>query len=320
LSDSAGVTAFLRPEDGHWDPDHPGEFYFVTTDRFDQTKDGVGSQIGRTRLWRLHFTDITDPALGGTIEMLLDGTEPGTNMFDNITLDRHGHIVIQEDPGSAERASKIWSYDIAADGLIEITRTDSGRFGDLGIPPTPPFNRNEESSGIIDVSDLLGSGWFLLTVMAHYTIGDPELVEGGQLLALYSHNSAPDRMTLDAPDPGIAGEQNVIVAHGATPGQAVYFGFGIGFGRTKVPGCDALTAEIDSPRIIWIASVDPAGRAEIAVDVPVGAARFPLLIQAVDPFGCAISNPVAFRFESAGSGVGSISGAASDGSFANFPR
>ena len=33
-STAAGVTEFLRPEDGAWDPADPRVFYFVTTDRF----------------------------------------------------------------------------------------------------------------------------------------------------------------------------------------------------------------------------------------------------------------------------------------------
>ena len=33
-SNNAGVTQFLRPEDGAWDPLHPEDFYFVTTNAF----------------------------------------------------------------------------------------------------------------------------------------------------------------------------------------------------------------------------------------------------------------------------------------------
>jgi len=48
-----------------------------------------------------------------------------------------------------------------------------------------PSTQDEESSGIIDASDILGRGWFLLDVQAHKLSADPELVEGGQLLALF---------------------------------------------------------------------------------------------------------------------------------------
>ena len=55
----------------------------------------------------------------------------------------------------------------------------------ISIGPRPaPFNMDEESSGIIDVSHILGQGWYLLDVQAHYANGS-ELVEGGQLLAMH---------------------------------------------------------------------------------------------------------------------------------------
>ncbi|MEI9807470.1 MAG: hypothetical protein WDO16_06050 [Bacteroidota bacterium] len=68
-------TVFSRPEDGLWNPADPGQFFFVTTDQLDQVADGIGAQVGRSRLWRLNFTDISNPALGGTIDLLIDGTE-----------------------------------------------------------------------------------------------------------------------------------------------------------------------------------------------------------------------------------------------------
>ena len=38
---------------------------------------------------------------------------------------------------------------------------------------------------IIDARHTLGDGWFLLDVQVHKTSSDPELVEGGQLLAMF---------------------------------------------------------------------------------------------------------------------------------------
>lgn len=187
-----GVTDFLRPEDGAWDPQNPNDFYFVTTDRYDQVKDGVGTQVGRTRLYRLRFDDITRPELGGTIEAVLDGTEAG-NMYDNMTIDTQGRIYIQEDVGNQAHSSKIWRYDLATDRLVEVARHNEALFGNLTLPAVSPYNQDEESSGIIDVSHILGPGKFIINVQAHYAINvttsrgfsDPnELVEGGQLLLL----------------------------------------------------------------------------------------------------------------------------------------
>ncbi len=174
-SNGNAVTNFLRPEDGHWDPrpGHENDFYFVTTDA--QTSSG-----GRSRLYRLRFADVENPAAGGSVTALLDGSE-GAEMLDNLTIDAHGRILIQEDPGNHSRRARIWLYDIDSGGLASIAEHNS-RFFD---PTSPDYlTANEESSGIIDAAALLGDGWFLLDSQAHYGLGG-ELVEGGQLLAMY---------------------------------------------------------------------------------------------------------------------------------------
>jgi hypothetical protein len=169
----------------------------VTTDRYDEFKDNtdgtdseadgsndnIVDQAGRSRLYRLRFTDIARPELGGTIAAVLDGTEAG-NMFDNMTIDARGHVVLQEDVGNQQHLGKIFQYDIATDTLAEVAQHDSARFGGLGVPATAPYNQDEESSGILDVSSILGEGWFLLDVQAHYSFAG-ELVEGGQLIAMH---------------------------------------------------------------------------------------------------------------------------------------
>jgi Ca2+-binding RTX toxin-like protein/phosphodiesterase/alkaline phosphatase D-like protein len=194
---STASTTFARPEDGAWNPNDPSQYFFVTTDRIDQVNDGVGTQVGRSRLWRLNFTDITNPDAGGTVDLLLDGTE-GQTMFDNMTVDKYGHILLQEDTGNAIHNAKVWQYDLATDSLKLLAKHDPTKFGDVvgGVqtPATAPFTIDEESSGIIDAQDILGPGWFLLDTQAHYQAStDPalagaatELVEGGQLQAFFN--------------------------------------------------------------------------------------------------------------------------------------
>jgi hypothetical protein len=182
-----GVTDFLRPEDGAWDP-RPGrenDFYFVTTDRFN-----TPSQVGRSRLWKMVFTDIANPQAGGSIIMLMDGTE-GQQMFDNMTIDSNGRIVIQEDPGNQAYLARTWIYDTSDGRFGPIAQFDAARFGG----PTFPFNQDEESSGIIPAFDLLGDGWYLGNVQAHYGFDVNGLVEGGQIYAMYIDP------TLQVPEP-----------------------------------------------------------------------------------------------------------------------
>ena len=187
-------TKFLRPEDGAWDTVNPNRFYFVTTDRFDQVKDGAGSTVGRTRLWRLTFDSIENPESGGSIEMMLDGTEAG-NMYDNITVDSAGKVILLEDVGNQQHNGKIWKYDPTTDALTLLGKHDPARFGDIGVAAAAGFNQDEESSGVIEVTDLFeGVGryetglyrYFLLDVQAQFNISatDPELVEKGQFLMM----------------------------------------------------------------------------------------------------------------------------------------
>jgi len=201
-----GVTAFNRPEDGHWDPNHLSDFYFTTTDRYDIARHHnpadrdklialrVGNspdQIGRTRLWRLHFKDRNNLVLGGIIEMLLDSRKHDIQMLDNITIDSYGHVLMQEDTSNAPRNTKIWQYTIA-DGTVKcLAELDPARFGSFDREPAAPFTSNCETSGIIEARGLLGSGWFLLDAQAHYAVGSTGQVSGGQLIALYNPDSDP---------------------------------------------------------------------------------------------------------------------------------
>lgn len=167
-SNTAGVTRFLRPEDGSFDPSNARNFYFVTTNGFNAP----------SRLWRLTFDDPGNPAAGGTVEMALNGTE-GQQMFDNMTVTENGDVLLQEDVGNNSRLGLIWRYYAATDTLVTVARHDVNRFL-IGAPSF--LTQDEESSGIIP-APFLGDETYLLDVQAHYAT-DAELVEGGQLLML----------------------------------------------------------------------------------------------------------------------------------------
>ena len=220
ISDTAS-TAFSRPEDGAWNPLNPSEFWFVTTDRLDRKSDGVGDQIGQTRLWKLAFDDITDPSLGGSIDLVLDApTVNGqkVNMFDNMGFNETtGTIILQEDVGGTAHNSKVWEYDPKTDRLTQLLMHDSSRFGDLGVSPTSPYSNDEESSGVIDVTSFFVSDpnerrynqYYLVTDQAHYTNGiTTAQVEGGQLLLIQAVPE-PGTTTLLCIGAGLLGVQRL---------------------------------------------------------------------------------------------------------------
>lgn len=179
-SNTLGVTNFLRPEDGAWDPANDSDFYFNTTNSFS----------GPSRVWKLHFTNPTNPSLGGTITAVLDGTE-GQKMMDNMGMDHFGHMLLVEDVGNNAHLGRVLQYDVLTDSLKVLAQHDSTRFLSGG---SKFLTQDEEATGVFDVQDILGAGMFLLSSQAHYSIAG-ELVEGGQLLALFNpdtYNANPD--------------------------------------------------------------------------------------------------------------------------------
>ena len=197
-------TKFLRPEDGAWDLKNPNIYYFNTTDQMDAAKDGnlnpdiPANQVGRSRLWALDFKDITHPEQGGTINLLLDGTlaDGKYQMLDNISANTDGTLTLLEDVGNNQHNGKVYLYDTITKSLSMIAQHDVARFGDIGI--TGSLTKDEETSGVIDITDVLGRKdgklYSLIVDQNHAPSSDTALVEGGQLILI----------TRDVPEPMLA--------------------------------------------------------------------------------------------------------------------
>ncbi|UYV12667.1 MAG: hypothetical protein NCW75_15420 [Phycisphaera sp.] len=172
------ITRWQRIEDGAWDvrDGRESDFYWVTT----------ASSSLNSRLFANYFDDITNPEAGGVIEILLQGDE-GQQTMDNMGIDNRGNVVIQEDPGGSDRLAKIWNYNVDSGVLTEIAAS-AGKFFTEGEPEF--ITTNEESSGAFYADDLLGEGWWLMDMQVHEAEADPELVQGGQLYALFNPLSA----------------------------------------------------------------------------------------------------------------------------------
>jgi len=89
----------------------------------------------------------------------------------------------------------VWRYNPRRDTLVQLAHHDQARFGDTTTPATLPFNQDEETSGVIDVSSILGQGTYLFVDQAHFPIdathpngftNPDELVEGGQLMVMHA--------------------------------------------------------------------------------------------------------------------------------------
>lgn len=180
-STAAGVTKFARPEDIHWDPTNRNVAYVATT----------GSAASGSKLWKMTFNNVDDLMSGGTMEAVLD-TSDGIASLDNLTVDKNGNVVIQEDAGNNSRLAKIWRYTGSNGALDLVAEADPTLFlnGASGF-----LTQDEETSGIIDASDLLGEGWYLMSMQVHKPLGG-ELVEDGQMLAMYMPVPEPASMTV----------------------------------------------------------------------------------------------------------------------------
>lgn len=182
---AAPITEFRRPEDGAWNPKRERDYYWVTTDR-------PKASGGFSRLWRLEFRNFKHLGagdVGGTIDMLLDGTE-GQEMLDNMTVDAHGRVLLNEDPGNNPIPARVWSYDIKSDTLTELA-TQKQAHGPEPNPAYPGYATNDdEVSGIIPADAVIGEGWYLFDSQIHDTTipnayDRQKLTEKGQLLGLY---------------------------------------------------------------------------------------------------------------------------------------
>jgi Ca2+-binding RTX toxin-like protein len=182
-SEANQVSSFQRPEDGHWDTQNPNVYWFVTT----------ASVTGQSRLYKLTFDDIANPENGGTIQSVLSSSDTvlnsstGVRMMDNITVDGRGHVIIEEDVGNNAHIGRILDYDPVTDTVAVIAQHNPNQFVTGG---TGFITQDEEASGIIDVTDLLGhtGGRVYLTsdqIHQNLRVADPELAESGQFLAMY---------------------------------------------------------------------------------------------------------------------------------------
>lgn len=189
--DGLGLT---RVEDGAFNPANKNEYFFVTTEGGDKTPATTGSRDGGG-LWKMTFRDVERPALGGTLELVLDGSEAWgagesrTNKPDNMVIDRGGNLLIQEDPGTNDHLARILSYDISTGARGVLARFDAARFGRQNAANPDFFTTDEESSGIIQLND----GSYLFDAQVHTAKGLPagtgpntvqEYVENGQLLTM----------------------------------------------------------------------------------------------------------------------------------------
>ena len=202
-------TVMARVEDGAFDPRNPNDYYFVTTESNKDAKATAPNPATPTvsrdggALWKLTFKDVDNPMAGATLTMLLDGSEaPYLSKPDNIDVDASGNVLIQEDPGKNDQLARVVAYRIADGKIATVAQFKEVYFGSRGAEP---MTTDEESSGILEVTDMVKSSdsdrksYYLLDAQVHAPAATarPDLkgradaasslinaIEGGQMYVL----------------------------------------------------------------------------------------------------------------------------------------
>jgi hypothetical protein len=165
-SNDNNVFQFVRVEDIVYDPDSPRTIYLAdtgttrlaessTTGRL--VRLGSGGTNSNGRIFRMVLNE-NDPRIVDSFSILADADDPakfpaaaGGPMRnpDNMGIS-HGSLMVQEDPPAN---AKVWRFDLAPGGTWTHVAT--------ATQPTA------ETSGIVDVSEWFGPGWWALDVQSH---------------------------------------------------------------------------------------------------------------------------------------------------------
>jgi hypothetical protein len=184
-SNDNNVFQFVRIEDIGYDPDSPRTVYFTDTG---STRIAESSATGRLfrpgatafpyydtdgRVFKL-VLNASDPKVVDSLQILAQGKlqlqeapvppsttpvitviDPGVGLLnpDNVAVG-HDTLMVQEDASTNPTNNDIWSYPLAGGSWTRVATV------------TQP---SAETSGIVDASAWLGSGWWIFDVQSHST-------------------------------------------------------------------------------------------------------------------------------------------------------
>jgi hypothetical protein len=157
-SNANNVFQFIRIEDIAYDPDDPRVVYFADTgnSRLIESEDTgrlwrapsgtAGTSSSSGRVFKL-VMNADDPLKVDAFSVLVDAGDIGMRSPDNLAVG-HDSIMVQEDTSNA----KVWMLPLAGGSWMHVASA------------TQP---SAETSGIVDVSEWFGPGWWALDVQSH---------------------------------------------------------------------------------------------------------------------------------------------------------
>jgi hypothetical protein len=173
------IFQFIRIEDLAYDRTHSNIVYFAdtgepraipdaTTTRLRRAPSGTRGPFPNGRLFKM-VLDPSDPLTVLSLSVLYNADAGGysnpaeLHQPDNVETTANS-LLVQEDPGSHNQGAvgyaKVWRYVLPAGPIVPVAQVDQSQ-----RPALTPGSW--ESSGIVDASEALGPGAFLLDVQAH---------------------------------------------------------------------------------------------------------------------------------------------------------
>jgi hypothetical protein len=177
---------FIRIEDGAFRPGHPNEFYFVTTGGT------PGNLLGRLYRLDLSAANVLGPAKLTVIYNADHIINAGGDIAispDNVSVSDDYVMICEDGTGPSRpvmgvlgRQGNIWRFDLNNNYAVENIAEMTGLGWD-GVQTSPGI---WETSGIIDISGIVGAEAWLFDVQAHSPTKAPAplTVEDGQLLLM----------------------------------------------------------------------------------------------------------------------------------------
>jgi hypothetical protein len=184
-SNKNNIFQFIRIEDVAYDPDSPRTVYFTDTGNTRIYQDASTGRLRRLisstdplvpqskssngRLFRMVF-NASNPLVVDEFSIFADGGAPAVPGGSDAILPPPGHpawrspdnmdvghdsIMVQEDASNA----KIWRFALPGGPWSHVATVDQDQ--------NPATSDPGESSGIVDASDWLGAGWWVLDVQSH---------------------------------------------------------------------------------------------------------------------------------------------------------
>ena len=156
-SNANNVFQFVRVEDIAYDPDNPRVVYFADTGNSNLVDPGTGrlyrhapGAFAGGRIFKL-VMNAEDPTIVDSFSVVLDAASIGMRTPDNVAVS-HNSLIVQEDTSSF---SKIWLNPLGTTTWTHVATATQEK---------------AETSGIVDVSQWFGDGWWALDVQSHLNL------------------------------------------------------------------------------------------------------------------------------------------------------